>query len=222
MEELKRVMATLFKRHGSLDMTMEEASMQMSLDLHWFPPDQAKQIVETSVAIGLLKLEDDRITPVAGVMEMDLSIGFRPDPELFDRLIDIENRGDYHRDSKTSGAVVEDTVKGNKNGPRKDNAGSSRKPNASIDKAAGKADAVAATAAKPESLPVFIRIVQAIEKESGLDKRKVIARTNSLREELDIEIETAALLVARELSVPMDSYYSLVQTELVSRANKPN
>ena len=47
MEKLKEVIAFLFNRSGKEEMTAQELRLAMSMDLRWFSPKEAEEIVDT-------------------------------------------------------------------------------------------------------------------------------------------------------------------------------
>ncbi len=64
---------------------------------------------------------------------------------------------------------------------------------------------------------MFMDIVSRIASSSKLPKREVVARINKVRERMNIDVEVAALVVARGLGVEIDKEIAAVQRELVSR-----
>jgi len=58
---------------------------------------------------------------------------------------------------------------------------------------------------------LFIRIVDAVAKRTGQDRSAVISRVNKKREELKVDAEVLALLLARESGLDVSSYIDEVE-----------
>lgn len=72
-------------------------------------------------------------------------------------------------------------------------------------------------AGEKEELTVFAQLVQLITTKGGLKKRDAVARINKVQERLGVDVEVAALLVARELGLDFETYIEPVRKEVLSR-----
>lgn len=71
---------------------------------------------------------------------------------------------------------------------------------------------------KPEKTDLFIEIVNRIMAGTKLSKKEVVGRINKTRERMGIDIEVAALVVARGLGVDIDEEIPAAERELLSRS----
>lgn len=72
-------------------------------------------------------------------------------------------------------------------------------------------------AAEKEDLTVFAQLVQLITTKGGLKKREAVARVNKTQERLGVDVEVAALIVARDLGLDITEYIEPVKGEVLSR-----
>jgi hypothetical protein len=70
---------------------------------------------------------------------------------------------------------------------------------------------------EPVELPLFSIMVSRIASSSGMSKREVVARINKLQERLEVEVEAAGLVLARELHISMDDLLSRAKEEILTR-----
>lgn len=70
---------------------------------------------------------------------------------------------------------------------------------------------------KKEELSVFAQILKAMADSSKLGRRDLVARINKVQERLGVDIEVAALLVARDLNVDVTPYIDPVTKEVLGR-----
>jgi len=66
-------------------------------------------------------------------------------------------------------------------------------------------------------LPLFSIMISRIASSSGMSKREVVARINKLQERLEVEVEVAGLVLARELHISMDDLLSRAKEEMLTR-----
>ena len=66
----------------------------------------------------------------------------------------------------------------------------------------------------------FMSIVDRMVESTSLDKRAIMARVNKLQNKLNVTIEVAALLVAKELGVDATEMYPLIQERIFELAGK--
>ncbi|MBI5000138.1 MAG: DUF2240 family protein [Euryarchaeota archaeon] len=65
--------------------------------------------------------------------------------------------------------------------------------------------------------PLFQRLVAEISRAKRMNKREAIAAVNRKQEEADVEIEVAALLVAREAGIDIGQYIGEAKEEILGR-----
>ncbi len=66
----------------------------------------------------------------------------------------------------------------------------------------------------PAGEEVFLRIVEAIVRKTGADRKAVIAIVNGVQERLDVEVEVAALVAARQAGVDVAPFLEPVKVRL--------
>lgn len=94
MSDLTYTVSMPFKMKGKDVLKESELVLALSIDLNWFPPDQAKKITSSAEKAGLLKRDGDLIRPAFDLNSIQIPAGFRPDPQvleeksLFDRIIE--------------------------------------------------------------------------------------------------------------------------------------
>ena len=68
--------------------------------------------------------------------------------------------------------------------------------------------------ATPVSEDVFLRIVDAMVAAAKTDRRSVIASINAVQEKLDVDVEVAALVAARQAGLDVAAYLAPVKAHL--------
>ncbi len=75
----------------------------------------------------------------------------------------------------------------------------------------------AVLSAEKEEVSIFAQLVQLISDKGGLKKRDAVARINRTQERLGVDVEVAAVLVARDLGIDVAAYLEPVKKEILSR-----
>jgi hypothetical protein len=95
MEDLRRTIALLFRRKGRERMSEREFVLSASMDLRWFPPKEAQQLLDLGVKKGLVTVEEGGVEPAFDLQAVEIPLSFVPTPEvlkdpgdLFDRILD--------------------------------------------------------------------------------------------------------------------------------------
>ncbi len=92
MTDLKYAVSVPFKRKGKDALKESEFVLALSIDLDWFSPSQAKNLVREAEKAGLLKREGDIISPAFDISQVEPSSEFKPgileEQALFDRIIE--------------------------------------------------------------------------------------------------------------------------------------
>lgn len=78
-------------------------------------------------------------------------------------------------------------------------------------------DALSHREENDQERPIFPKMLDTIADYSGLKKRDVVARINRAQERLGVDIEVAALAVARDLGLDIDELIPRVKEEILSR-----
>ncbi|MFP4545845.1 MAG: DUF2240 family protein [Methanomassiliicoccales archaeon] len=154
MDNLKRVVAMVFKRKGKGVLTEKEFVFSASIDFRWFTPKEAQRLLERGIEGKLLVRTNGFVKPSFDYKEVEIPMDFKPDKEILD---------------------------------------------------AG------------EEVPLFPRILNRISEATGSQKREVVARINKMQERLEVDIEVAALTIAREMDVEMGDLISPVEEEILER-----
>lgn len=74
-----------FLRKGKESLKDSEFVLALSIDLNWFTPEQAKNVLNLAEKSGLLKKEGEMIHPVFDISGVNIPSGFKPEPVSFDK-----------------------------------------------------------------------------------------------------------------------------------------
>ncbi len=94
MSDLIYAVSMPFKRKGKDELKDTEFVLALSIDLKWFNPLQAKNVLNEAEKSGLLKREGELVHPAFDISGIEIPSGWRPEPEnlskkaIFDRIID--------------------------------------------------------------------------------------------------------------------------------------
>jgi len=66
----------------------------------------------------------------------------------------------------------------------------------------------------PVEEDLFLRVVDAIAAMTGMDRKAVIRRVNEVQEKMDVEVEVAALIAARQAGVDVAPFLPAVRARL--------
>lgn len=85
-----------FKRRGKEVLKESEFILALSIDLNWFDPEQAKNILGYAQKAGLIRKEGEYIRPTFDISSVEIPSGFKPDEKkiidekktIFDRTIE--------------------------------------------------------------------------------------------------------------------------------------
>lgn len=93
MSNLRTAVAFVFQRAGRSELTEQEIRHQVSMDLRWFEPEEARRFVEQARERELLEPAGDGLAPTFPVREVEVPLGFEPqlparDVTPMDRLLD--------------------------------------------------------------------------------------------------------------------------------------
>ncbi|MDI6639752.1 MAG: DUF2240 family protein [Methanocellales archaeon] len=92
MTDLMQTVAMPFRKRGKNALTTSEFIFALSLDLGWFSPEQAKEVLSKAKNEGLVSIKDDEISPNFDPRAIEIPLGFRPDLKrersIFERIIE--------------------------------------------------------------------------------------------------------------------------------------
>ncbi len=84
MEELKKAIAFLFKRKGRDSMTDTDFVMSASMDLRWFVPKEAQQLLQLGLELKLLTSSEGKLSPSFDIESIEMPLDYTPPPSLLD------------------------------------------------------------------------------------------------------------------------------------------
>ena len=83
MERVKEIIAFLFKRAGKEELTGQELRLALSMDLRWFTPKEADQLVDLFQNKRLVVHgEKDGLRPSFNYRKLTLPRDFKPSPDM--------------------------------------------------------------------------------------------------------------------------------------------
>jgi len=83
VSENEIIIAFLFKRSGKEKMVFSELYLNLSMDLKWFSPDNAKKFLNDAIKNGLLVKENQHILPNFDINKIRIPMGFVPTKAVF-------------------------------------------------------------------------------------------------------------------------------------------
>ena len=84
MENLKQTIAVLFRRKGKSSMTEKEFVFSASIDMRWFTPRTAQQLLDLSLKLNLLIKTDSEISPNFDIDEVEVPLEFKPTEDILE------------------------------------------------------------------------------------------------------------------------------------------
>ncbi|MDI6708636.1 MAG: DUF2240 family protein [Candidatus Thermoplasmatota archaeon] len=153
MSALEQTIAYIFKRKGKQEMSVKDFIYSLSIDLHWFSPDECKKLLNICIKSNLIIEENDTIKPNFAIENISIPLEFKPTKEILE----------YKKD-------------------------------------------------------LFIELVRELESVTKLDKKAIVAEINKLQSELNIEIDVAALLLAKKHNIDISYYIKELENVIAERA----
>ena len=71
--------------------------------------------------------------------------------------------------------------------------------------------------AADEEISVFSKLLRDISNSNGMKKRDVVARINKIQEKVGVDVEVAALLLARDVGLDPNHYFEDVWKEVCEK-----
>ena len=96
-DDLKNVIAFLFKRSGKEELALSELYLTLSMELNWFSPKEAKEIMALALQQNVLTKKGDKLKPTFDYKKMVVPVDFHPsikpsaekEPVIKEEKIDI-------------------------------------------------------------------------------------------------------------------------------------
>ena len=79
------VIAFLYKRSGKEELSFSELYLNLSMELNWFTPDEAKDFVNLTIKQGLLIKKGEIIKPNFDFNKIVVPVGFTPSKNIFEK-----------------------------------------------------------------------------------------------------------------------------------------
>lgn len=80
--ELKIIIAFLFNRSGKEEISPSELYLPLSMELKWFNPNQAKELIYSAIKANLLIEKGSGLKPTFNYKEINVPIGFHPSEDV--------------------------------------------------------------------------------------------------------------------------------------------
>ena len=157
MKELREALVYLFQRKGKDILTEKELILSASMDLGWFTPDEAKQLVDICLELKLLSREDTGLSPNFDFKNYSIPIDFTPSKNI----LQMEAQE-----------------------------------------------------------PLLFSILRHIDSKTGLGRSNIMSEINKKQDALDVEIEVAAILVAKKYEIDISGFLREAESEIFRRAEK--
>ncbi len=83
-----------FLRKGKETLKDSEFVLALSIDLNWFTPEQAKNVLSQAESSGVLKRQGEMISPAFDLAKTEIPSGFKPEADvlekktIFDKIIE--------------------------------------------------------------------------------------------------------------------------------------
>lgn len=157
MKELREAIVYLFQRKGKDILSEKELILSASMDLGWFTPDEAKQLIDICLELKLLSREDTGLTPNFDYKNYSIPIDFTPS----ENILQMEAQE-----------------------------------------------------------PLLFSILRHIVSKTGLGRSDIMSEINKKQDALDVEIEVAAILVAKNYEIDISGFLREAESEIFRRAEK--
>ena len=155
--ESKIIIAFVFKRSGKTEITPSEFYLNLSIDLKWFKPEEAKEVLNQILKQKLVVKKGDKIKPSFDYNKVNIPVGFYPSKTFFE----------------------------NKEKPP-----------------------------TLEKLDLIGYIIKKINEKTGVDKKTITEKIQSVEKEKNIKKEVAALLVGKYFDIPLEDFFDDAETKI--------
>ena len=113
--EMKIIISFLFKRSGKEELTASDLYLPLSIDLKWFSPREAKDIVNSALLQKLLIKKGDQIKPNFDYKKIEIPVGFYPSKQTFEENNDEVNEERQDVVELIIGQIIEKTEQDEQN-----------------------------------------------------------------------------------------------------------
>jgi len=86
MEEVKIIIAFIFKQSGKKELNASEIYLPLSMQLNWFSPQEAKDFVKIAIKQKFLEEKKNLLNPNFEINKIDIPIGFKPTKKVFQKI----------------------------------------------------------------------------------------------------------------------------------------
>jgi hypothetical protein len=157
VDELMEALSYLYQRKGTDVISEKELVLSVSMDLGWFSPNEAKELVRICNELKLLKRTEHGLVPTFDYNSITVPIDLKPSKNI----LKLESQE-----------------------------------------------------------PRLLSIVRKIEAESGKKRNIIMAEINKKQVTLNVEIEVAAIIIAKNHGVDISGYLREAEMEIYERAQK--
>ena len=113
--EIEIIISFLFKRSGKEELTASDLYLPLSIDLKWFSPREAKDIVNSALMQKLLIKKGDQIKPNFDYKKIEIPVGFYPSKQTFEEKNDKVNEERQDVVELIIGQIIEKTEQDEQN-----------------------------------------------------------------------------------------------------------
>ena len=82
--QAEKILAFVFKRSGKTELSFSDIYLTLSMELHWFKPEEAKDFVNRSLEEKLITKKNEQIRPSFDMSKIDIPLDFSPKGKLFE------------------------------------------------------------------------------------------------------------------------------------------
>jgi hypothetical protein len=157
MDELVEALCYLYQRKGADVVSEKELILTVSMDLGWFSPDEAKQLLNICLELKLLKKTKHGLTPTFDYHKMTVPIDLKPNKNM----LKLESQE-----------------------------------------------------------PLLLSIVRNIESKTQKKRSTIMSEINKKQVNLNVEIEVAAIIIAKSNDIDVSGYLREAEAEIYKRAQK--
>ena len=90
--QAEKILAFVFKRSGKTELSFSDIYLTLSMELHWFKPEEAKDFVNRSLEEKLITKKNEQIRPSFDISKIDIPLDFSPKGKLFEEKEKIEGK----------------------------------------------------------------------------------------------------------------------------------
>jgi hypothetical protein len=157
MDELKEAVSFLYQRKGTDTISEKDLVLSVSMDLGWFSPEEAKQLLDICLELKLLKKTNRGLSPTFNYHDIAVPIDLIPNKNI----LKLESQE-----------------------------------------------------------PLLLSIVRSIENKTQQKRSNIMAEVNKKQVSLNVEIEVAAIIVAKKYEIDVSGFLREAEAEIYKRAKR--